>query len=191
MLNEQGTSAIVAKEDVVLDTCCLVNLAAIDGTLQCLATFGLTWYVPTAVQAEGIFIRTAVDSREVRRIDLAAVVSAGTVRICDPVDDSERGLYVEFALNLDDGEAMALAITKNRGWTLATDDRKARKKADAVGVPVVTTPELLKRWAARIGSTEADLAMALRRVEALARFIPPSDSPGAEWWRNAAAFTSR
>jgi predicted nucleic acid-binding protein len=185
MLNEQDASAIGAPQDVVLDTCCLVNLAAIDGTLECLAAFGLTWYVPTAVQAEGIFIRTAIDSREVRRIDLAAAVSAGTVHICDPVDDVERGLYVEFALNLDDGEAMALAITKNRGWTLATDDRKARKKADAVGVPVVTTPELVERWATRVGCSEETLATALGRVEALARFVPPGDSPGAEWWRKA------
>ena len=39
------TSVGSEAPDVVLDTCCLVNLAAIDGTLECLAAFGVTWYV--------------------------------------------------------------------------------------------------------------------------------------------------
>jgi predicted nucleic acid-binding protein len=167
-----STNAGSAAPEVVLDTCCLVNLAAVDGTLDCLATFDVTWYVPAAVQAEGVFIRTAADSREVRRIDLAAALSAGTVQICAPAGDADHALYVEFALGLDDGEAMALAIAKNRGWKLATDVRKARNKASAVGVTVLTTPELLQRWAFRVGSTDAQVADVLRRIEALARFVP-------------------
>ncbi len=169
--------------DVVLDTCCLVNLAAIDGTLECLAVFGLTWYVPTAVETEGIFIRRATDTKEVRRIDLAPHIAAGIVRICAPGDDVEHALYVELAMSLDDGEAMALAIAKNRGWKVATDDRKARNTAASIGVAIVTTPELLERWASRAHHSEAETADALRRIESLARFTPPDNSPATEWWR--------
>jgi predicted nucleic acid-binding protein len=169
--------------DVVLDTCCLVNLAAIDGTLECLAVFGLTWYVPTAVETEGIFIRSATDTKEVRRIDLAPNITAGIVRICAPADDVEHALYVELAMSLDDGEAMALAIAKSRRWKLATDDRKARNTAASIGVAIVTTPELLERWATRAHHSEAETADALRRIESLARFTPPDNSPGTEWWR--------
>jgi predicted nucleic acid-binding protein len=183
MPNEQDTSAANKAQDVVLDTCCLVNLAAIDGTLECLATFGLVWYVPTAVQAEGIFIRVDADSREVRRIDIETAVSAGTVQVCAPADDAEYALYAEFALSLDDGEAMALAIAKNRAWKLATDDRKARIKAATGGVTVVTTPELLERWASQTGSSRLAIAGALRRIETLARFAPFDDSSASKWWR--------
>lgn len=178
-----GKTRSRAARDVVLDTCCLVNLAAIDGTLECLANFELIWYVPTAVQAEGIFIRTAADSREVRRIDLDTAVSSGVVKICAPADDTENALYVEFALSLDDGEAMALAIAKNRRWRLATDDRKARLRAKDVGVTSVTTPELVQLWASRTGCSAVEVANALRRIETLARFVPSGDSPGARWWR--------
>ena len=171
----------------MLDTCRLVNLAAIDGTLECLAAFELTWYVPTAVETEGIFIRVAPDTRVVRRIDLAPSIATGIVRICAPVDDVEHALYVELAMSLDDGEAMALAIAKNRGWKLATDDRKARNKAGVIGVPVVTTPELLERWAARGSYSEVEIADALRRIEGLARFTPPDNSPAAAWWRRTLA----
>lgn len=183
MPNEQDTSAANTAPDVVLDTCCLVNLAAIDGTLECLAKFGLIWYVPTAVQAEGIFIRTDTDSREVYRIDLAAAVSTGIVQICALAGEDEHGLYVEFASSLDDGEAMALAIAKNRNWRLATDDRKARLKAKSVGVAVLTTPDLVQRWAVNTGNSEAQIADALRRIETLARFAPADDSDAGHWWR--------
>jgi predicted nucleic acid-binding protein len=176
----------VANEasDVVLDTCCLVNLAAIDGTLECLAVVGLTWYIPTAVQAEGIFIRSGTDTKEVRQIDLIPSITAGIVRVCAPADEVEQALYVKLAMDLDDGEAMALAIAKSRGWKLATDDRKARNMAASMGVVVLTTPQLLERWASGTNKSKAETADAIRRIESLARFTPPDNSPGAEWWRN-------
>jgi predicted nucleic acid-binding protein len=183
MPSEKHKRGSKTGRDVVLDTCCLVNLAAIDGTLDCLASFELIWYVPTAVQTEGVFIRVAADSREVQRIDLTPSITKGTVQICSPADDAEHALYVELALNLGDGEAMALAIAKHRGWKVATDDRKARTKADAVGVSVVTTPELVQRWASDTARSKADVTMALRRIETLARFSPAENSPAAKWWR--------
>lgn len=184
MPSEERKGGSKTDRDVVLDTCCLVNLAAIDGTLDCLASFKLIWYLPTAVQTEGVFIRAAADSREVQRIDLTTFITNGTVQICSPADDAEHALYVELALNLGDGEAMALAIAKNRGWKVATDDRKARNKADAVGVSVVTTPELVQRWASDAARSRAEVAMALRRIETLARFSPAENSPAAKWWRD-------
>lgn len=183
MPSEDDKHARKPASDVVLDTCCLVNLAAIDGTLDCLASFALTWYVPTAVQAEGIFIRVAADSRLVHRIELTPAISAGIVQICAPADDAEHALYVELAFSLGDGEAMALAIAKNRGWRVATDDRKARIKANGVGVSVVTTPELLQHWATHGPHSMADVTNALSRIETLARFVPAEDSPAARWWR--------
>ena len=187
MPNEQGAREVATSPDVVLDTCCLVNLAAIDGTLECIAAVGLTWYVPTVVQAEGIYIRIDPDGGEVHRINLEAAVSTGIVQICSLTGVKEHGLYVEFVLSLDDGEAMALAIAKNRRWKLATDDRKARVKAQSVGVAIVTTPELVQRWAAGTEYSEAQIANALRRIETLARFVPVDDSDAACWWRKIVA----
>ena len=40
------------------------------------------------------------------------------------------------AVDLDDGEAMALAIAAVREWCLATDDVAARKTASQLGVTV-------------------------------------------------------
>ena len=186
-MRNEAKPARKAEPDAVLDTCCLVNLAAVDGTLECLAQFNSIWHVPTAVQAEGIFIRAAADSREVRRIDLDPAMASGVVHICAPADDTEAALYVGYALSLDDGEAMALAIAKNRGWKLATDDRKAQVKAKEAGVVLVTIPELMHVWALRTGCAEMEAARTLRRIETLARFAPSDDSPAARWWRQIAS----
>ena len=113
------------------------------------------------------------------------------MRICAPADDVEHALYVNLAMRLDDGEAMALAIAKNRGWKVATDDRKARNTAASIGVAVVTTPELLEHWATRTHCSDAETADTVRRVESLARFTPLDNSPAAEWWRKIRSKNNR
>jgi len=60
--------------------------------------FGMTWMFQTAVQAEAIFIRTAVDSRECAE-SIRRRCFRGTVHNCDPVDASSV-VVREFALNL-------------------------------------------------------------------------------------------
>src|SRR2546427_9937949 len=107
MPSEDDKHASKPASDVVLDTCCLVNLAAIDGTLDCLASFALTWYVPTAVQAEGIFIRVAADTRLVQRIELTPAISAGRVENFGPADESEEAPLGRTTLRLGRGEAVA------------------------------------------------------------------------------------
>jgi predicted nucleic acid-binding protein len=90
--------------------------------------------------------------------------------------------YVEFAADLDDGEAMALAIARARAWLLATDDRKARRRAVESGVSIVTTPELMKRWADSSRVPAEEIRSALERIQARARFVPAPDFPEYEWW---------
>ena len=45
-----------------------------------------------------------------------------------------------------DGEAMCLAIAEARGWSIATDDRKAIRVARQAGLAVLSCPELIKAW---------------------------------------------
>ena len=57
-------------------------------------------------------------------------------------------LYIELAARIgDDGESMGLAIARCRGWSVLTDDKKARRIAKELGVPVLGTPEVIKQWA--------------------------------------------
>ena len=60
-------------------------------------------------------------------IDVATMISDGLLKECGLEAGAETDIYVEFAAQVDDGEASCLAIAKTRGWLVATDDRKARR----------------------------------------------------------------
>ena len=120
-----------------------------------------------------------------RAVDLAPVIGAGLLHRCDLEGEDELNLFVQLATTLDDGEAACLAIAKTRGWTLATDDRKGRREAAGLGVPVVTTPELVKAWADAAKAGEAAVAKLLRDIQDYARFAPHKTMPLHSWWVDA------
>src|SRR6266540_3934446 len=134
----------------IVDACCIINLYAAGNMLALLPALGGEWHVPVLVTTEALYVRKP-DPEDAARlvkeaIDLKPALDAGILRTCDAATDAETALFVELAVALDDGEAMCLAIAQSRGWTLATDDRKARRIAAERGVPLISTPELLKQW---------------------------------------------
>jgi predicted nucleic acid-binding protein len=174
----------------IVDACCTINLYATGKLLTLLPVLGAEWHIAGNVVGEARFIRkTDPDdaSRLVKEpIDLKPALDAGVLRLCAATDE-ELALFVELAALLDDGEAMCLAIAQNRGWTLATDDRKARRIAGERGVPLLSTPELLKQWATVTAADEEDVARVLHNIQTYARFQPNSSLPDADWWREIVA----
>ena len=170
--------------DGIIDTCCLINLLAVGGLREWLPVLGLRWHVPSAVMGEALFLRATDEAgKQVKKaIDLRPLVADGALDACGLESTVEMALYVQLAADLDDGEAMALALAKCRNWLLATDDRKGRRMAGELAVPVVTTPELMKRWADAVSPVPGDLGAALRRIQELARFAPGDDFPLHDWW---------
>jgi predicted nucleic acid-binding protein len=176
--------------DVVIDTCCLINCCAAEPLDKWLPALELTWYVPRTVRSEALYLRPAEpDTDELidEPIDLTDWINSGIIRECDAEGKAELALYLELAAQLDDGEALALAIAQHRGWVLATDDRKARRMADERGVHVLTTPAILKCWADEVSASVDEIAERIRRVTVRARFTPPKNDPLHAWWRRLAA----
>lgn len=175
-------------DDVVVDACCLINLCAAGELRQRLAFVGGKWYVPTAVFAEALYLHIDQADGTIDRtpIDLQSFVDDGILLSCTAAAGSELELYVDLATRLDDGEAMALAIAKTRDWTFSTDDRKAKRIAAELSVTVLTTPEIMKRWADSATPSADELREALRRIELQASFSPAANDPLHEWWRRSA-----
>jgi predicted nucleic acid-binding protein len=115
-------------------------------------------------------------------LNLQPLTEASILVPCDLSPGPETVLFVELARQLDDGEAMALAIAKTRGWPLATDDRKAARVATGHGVCVITTPELVKRIAESARLDGLRLSVCLQRIEDLACFWPHANHPLRKWW---------
>lgn len=173
-----------STSQTVVDACCLVNICAAGDLKRLMPPMGLTWHVPGLVFDETLFVRNMDDAGQVSRvpIDLGAVVDAGLIHECTVSDEAETASYVEFARHMSDAEAMCLAIAKHRQWLLATDDRKAQRLAASEGVEVITTPELVKKWADAAKPTTDELKVVLRNIRLRAYFVPRAGSTLHAWW---------
>ena len=169
----------------IIDACCLINLYASGkegGICQACGEFR----VPAQVQDEALRIRRVDEDDPTRLvprdIDLDDAIAAGYIQMCQLKGQDELDAFVRFAMQLDDGEASCLAIAESRGWTVATDDRKARRIASENGISLIGTPELIQRWVDATSPNEAAIVEVLRRVERFARFRPRRTDPLHEWW---------
>jgi len=170
----------------ILDACCLINLFASGSVRSIIESCEGEFYVSNQARGESLTIRQP-DSKDASLlvpvpIDLSELIADGTVKECRVEGEAEHRSYVEFAAQLDDGEASCLAIAKSRGWLVATDDRKAIRWASAAGIKVITTPELVELWAKASNSTNDDIAKVIRAIERFARFRPRNASPRHDWW---------
>ncbi len=173
----------------IIDACSLINLFASGREAEILEACGGEYFVSEHVSSEALAIRgpDPADSSKLisRPIDLASATSEAWLRACRFESGEETDAFVEFAQHLDDGEASCLAIAKLRGWTVVTDDRKAIRICSEHGIPVVTTPELLKVWSKSHSIDKSTLAEAIERVETFASFRPHKSSENFEWWMSA------
>ena len=175
-------------DDTVVDACCMINLFAAGNLSGRLSLLGGKWYVPSAVLTESLYVHAEREDGTIEKspIDLKSFFDNGTLLFCTVEPGEELVLYIDLATQIDDGEAMALAIAKSRGWTLSTDDRKAKRLADELSVTVLTTPEIVKRWSDLAVPSPDELRETIRLIERLASFVPATSHPLHDWWRDNA-----
>ena len=171
----------------IVDSCVLVNLYAGWGNLAELRAFGNEWYVCEAVAREVQYVRDfdAAGNPILLKIDLQSIMDEGLIVSCRPESSEEVLANVEFAIELDDGEAQALALAQHRKLIFLTDERPALKFAarPTVGVRTMTTPALLHEWASFDPANEAQMRVIVRKITIRARYAAPRDSPLFGWWQ--------
>ena len=171
----------------VIDACCLIDVLATGHVEAILRAAGLEWYLPAAVEGEVQYVRQhdpAQPGQVLRvRADLSSLKNSGLLQVCAPADQAEQDRFVYYATQFrSDGEAMCLAIAEQRGYMIATDDRKAIRVAGQVGLTVVSCPELVKKWADEAKADQSTVYEALRDIEVLAQFRPHAAMPEYQWW---------
>ena len=170
---------------IILDASVALNLLATGVGLSVLESLEVNCFVCSAVVDETIYVRNDDPAEPREAVSIDPWLPSGTVKVVNPDTSLEEELYVKFAADLDDGEAMSLAICRARGYALATDDRKARRIAGQLALPSVqllSTSQLVHHWAVRTGAAPGELKRILSAIELRARFIPPHDDPLREWW---------
>ncbi len=172
---------------VILDACGTLNLYASGSFVSILTALKHEWYLPAAVERESQKYRQPdpADAEKliVVPIDLAPMLANGLLKRCACEGDDEANLYVELASKIgDDGESMGLAIAKCRGWSVMTDDKKARRFAKELGVPVLATPEVMLEWAKFAKPNATDLSAALLAIERFSNYRPGKSANHYGWW---------
>jgi len=177
-------TVLTLDRPVILDTCVLINLLASGEAEAILRSLGVDCHVCAAVSRETMYLRSEGLQGQREPIDLSPLFASEILHLCDPQGQAEEDLYVGYAADLDDGEAMSLAISQSRGYCLATDDRKTRKLARETGLNIVflTTTEILRVWAELNGPAPAKLATTIQRISNRARFVPSPEDPNYSWW---------
>ncbi|MBX9790816.1 MAG: hypothetical protein K2Y37_18005 [Pirellulales bacterium] len=175
---------------VILDACGLLNLYASGCFVRILTELPHDWYLPAASERESQQYRQPdpadPERLVVASIDLSPVIASGVLRRCDCEGDEETRLYIELAAQIgDDGESMGLAIAKCRGWSVLTDDKKARRIAGELGVQVTGTPDVLKAWSELVKPNPAELSAVLAAIERFANYRPGRGAEHFDWWVSA------
>jgi len=162
----------------MVDASTLLNLLATGRMEQIARSIADTCLVCDVVEKECLTLRSADGSR-IEPVTIIPAIEALILHRC-AMSEAEADDYVTFSASIDDGEAMSLAIAHARGYSLVTDDRKAREFAVGVGVEVYGTTAILRPWAEE--NQNADMGEVLGAIERRARFRPPEDDPNFVWW---------
>lgn len=173
---------LITDNPAVIDTCVLINLLATDRVGQIVQIISPSSLVCRAVSSESLYLRSTEPDGVPQAIDLGPLFDQNIVSVCPLLGDPEEELYVGYSLELDDGEAMSLAIAQSRNLALATDDIKARRLAaeNAPAISLLSTPQIIHAWAERRESDE--VASVIRAIYCRARFCPPDTDPWVQWW---------
>jgi predicted nucleic acid-binding protein len=138
--------------------------------------------VCSAVSEESLYLRPLEAQGQPEHVDLQPLITTGVLTPCQIEGSAEEDLYVNYALELDDGEAMSLAIAQSRHLVLATDEKKARRIAreNVPQLSIISTAEIIRAWAE--GRNPSDVTIALNSILTRARFRPADSDPLAPWW---------
>lgn len=115
------------------------------------------------------------------QIDDAELGHSGIAFVHTTLSTAEAALFSQLAVQIDDGEAEALAVAVERGLQLVTDDNAAIRVAAQNGVAVLTTLDLLHKWASSVPISV--LKEAARSLRDRGNYFPPRSHLHSAWYR--------
>lgn len=171
---------------LLLDACCALNLYATEHMEEILRVAPHPCAIAQKVEEESLFVLRGgqgPDAGGKIPVDLAPLYASGVLTVL-PLEAAELVDYVNFAAELDDGEAMTCAIALHRGGAVATDDRKARRvlTRDATHLRLLSTLDLVRDWAQQQQIASATLRAVLANIRDRASYIPGRNHALRSWW---------
>ncbi|MBI4333996.1 MAG: hypothetical protein HY673_22260 [Chloroflexi bacterium] len=177
-----------SRESIILDASTLLNLYATAKLPEIISALPEKFLVADYVsEHEALYTRRkGTDGTENREaVDIKPLLSAGVLSEVRLNDEEEQKTFIDLAAELDDGEAVTIALAFHRQYTVATDDAKARRVASS-GWNTRTTSalELMKRWSERAQAQREQVRAALLGMWSGASYRPGEKDPLYGWWQD-------
>lgn len=170
---------------VMLDACAVVNLWACRRMAEVVAVVDGRVAIAEIVQKGAQYVLTGgsgPNALEREPVDLAQFAAAGALAVIATSDEDELTTFIDLTRQLDDGEAMTLALALHRSGVIVTDDRKAIRVANEIGVAMLTSLDLVKSWSELASIARSELRSTLLDLRERGRFEPSRQHPLRHWW---------
>jgi predicted nucleic acid-binding protein len=169
----------ISQSHLLIDTCCMLNLCASGQLLNILQVIPAQAAIAQEVKQELLKIENV--------IHFESVIAQGLLVAVDFESESEEEAFVNYAANLDDGEAATGAIAINRGWAIATDEKKATNffSQESRSLKIISTPEIIKYWSEAAKIEQLTLNYVLREIQIKGRYMPSKNHSLKNWWQTA------
>ena len=100
----------------ILDACVLINLLASGRAEDIVTGSRYRFGICSVVKNESIYLRATDLNAPPEEVKLDPHLESNSLVVYELSSDAEKELYVDFATELDDGEAMSLALVHARGF---------------------------------------------------------------------------
>lgn len=165
----------------LLDACAVNNLYATGQLAEIVGCIEGRVGIASAVLQESLYVDGHGENAERERIDLSALLDSGAIETHSPETDDDLYTFLDFAIDLGDGEAMTLALAEHRHATVVTDDRKAIRLA-ADSLTIIPSLELVSIWFNAHEISADQQRDTLIAIQTRASYVPGRSHPHRGWW---------
>jgi hypothetical protein len=176
------------RNHMILDACCVINLAASDHMKSILYTFPAQKTISRYVREKEVRYMCGNDGEHIS-IDLQPLLDNTLLHLVDLESEEEYNTVINLASlsngKMGNGEAISASIAIHRNWTFATDDRDAilLLQQHLPQLHIVTTPDLLKYWTSVAHPSDNVVREILEKIQRKARYKPYVDHHLEQWWQ--------
>lgn len=178
----------ITHSHILLDACCVINFCASGQFLAILKSLPAEIVVTTVVQERELKTLQRLQEEENDAVlEFEEAIKLGLLKVVDFESEEEEESFVNYAVELDDGESATCAIAVHRKWAIATDDDKAIKflQKNFLHLQILSTPELIKHWSEKQSIDSLVLSNVLNAIRIKGRYVPPKNDPLRIWWQKS------
>jgi predicted nucleic acid-binding protein len=178
----------IINTHLLIDTCCIINFAASGCLFDILSCIPAQAVITEEVKNELNNLPCSEDESNGSSIQFQLAIEKQILTITDFKSESEESLFIDYASTLsDDGEASTAAIAIHRGWSMATDDKRAISffQKEVPHLQIISTLEIVQYWSQQAGLDSSELRKKLESIQNNGRYMPHKNHPLLGWWLNS------